>query len=153
MTTLTNHTPPPIEAVIETAIYATDLGAAESFYANVLGLPVVGREAGHHVFFFVGTANVLLVFNPDATLAGEMLPPHGTRGPGHFALGVPVGSRTRGGIIWWCSALLSRRRCRGRAAGGRFTFATRRGTWWSWSRGACGAHRRGGEGQRRARAE
>ncbi len=42
---------PPLEAVIETAIYATDLAAAESFYAGVLGLPVMGREAGRHVFF------------------------------------------------------------------------------------------------------
>jgi catechol 2,3-dioxygenase-like lactoylglutathione lyase family enzyme len=87
-----NRTPPPIEAVIETAIYATDLGAAEAFYASVLGLPVIGRETGRHVFFHVGAAHVLLVFNPDATLVGERLPPHGTRGPGHFALGVPAAS-------------------------------------------------------------
>lgn len=87
-----NRTPSPIEAVVETAIYADDLGAAESFYATALGLPVLGREAGRHVFFRVGAANVLLVFNPDATLLGERLPPHGTRGPGHFALGVPAAS-------------------------------------------------------------
>jgi catechol 2,3-dioxygenase-like lactoylglutathione lyase family enzyme len=92
MTELRNVTVPPIEAVIETAIYAADLGAAETFYAGVLGLPVIGRESGPHVFFRVGEASVLLVFNPDATLAGGMLPPHGTRGPGHFALGVPVAS-------------------------------------------------------------
>jgi catechol 2,3-dioxygenase-like lactoylglutathione lyase family enzyme len=87
-----NHTPPPTEAVVETAIYATDLGAAEWFYATVLGLPVIGREAGRHVFFRVGAANVLLVFNPDATRAGGVLPAHGTRGPGHFALGTPAAS-------------------------------------------------------------
>lgn len=87
-----DRTPPPVEAVIETAIYAADLGAAESFYAGVLGLPAIGHEAGRHVFFRVGAANVLLVFNADATLAGGMLPPHGARGPGHFALGVPAAS-------------------------------------------------------------
>ncbi|MBN9122012.1 MAG: VOC family protein [Planctomycetes bacterium] len=88
----TDRSPPPVEAVIETAIYASDLGAAESFYAGVLGLPVIGREAGRHVFFRVGSAGVLLVFNPDATLAGGALPPHGARGAGHFALGVPAES-------------------------------------------------------------
>lgn len=92
MTVPTNNTPPTVEAVVETAIYATDLGAAEAFYAHVLGLPVIGREAGRHVFFRVGAANVLLVFNADATLAGGMLPAHGSRGPGHFALGIPAAS-------------------------------------------------------------
>ena len=79
---------PPIEAVVETAVYAADLGAAETFYAGVLGLPVIGREVGRHVFFRVGAAGVLLVFDPAATLTGGALPPHGATGPGHFALGV-----------------------------------------------------------------
>lgn len=79
---------PPVEAVIETAIYATDLAAAERFYAGVLGLPVIGHEPGRHVFFRVGSGHVLLVFDPAATIRGGMLPPHGTTGPGHFALGV-----------------------------------------------------------------
>jgi catechol 2,3-dioxygenase-like lactoylglutathione lyase family enzyme len=92
MTESSNSTAPPIEAVIETAIYATDLGAVEVFYTSVLGLPVIGRETGRHVFFRVGTANVLLVFNADTTLGGEHLPPHGARGPGHFALGVSAES-------------------------------------------------------------
>jgi catechol 2,3-dioxygenase-like lactoylglutathione lyase family enzyme len=76
----------------EQVIFAADLGAAEAFYAGVLGLPVIGRESGRHVFFRVGEANVLLVFNADATLAGGMPPSHGTRGPGHFAFGVPAAS-------------------------------------------------------------
>src|SRR5438045_3884012 len=76
-----------IEAIVETAVYVDDLDAAEAFYRGVLGLEVIGREAGRHVFFRVGNG-VLLAFNPDATLRGDMLPPHGTRGPGHFALGV-----------------------------------------------------------------
>jgi catechol 2,3-dioxygenase-like lactoylglutathione lyase family enzyme len=87
-----NRTPPTIETVVETAIYAPDLGAAESFYTSVLGLPIIGREDGRHVFFRVGAASVLLVFNPDTTLAGGTLPAHGARGPGHFALGVPAAS-------------------------------------------------------------
>jgi len=85
-------TTPPIEAVIETAVYANDLDAAEQFYTTVLGLPKIGIEAGRHVFFRVGSASVLLVFNADATLKGGHLPPHGTRGPGHFAIGIPTAS-------------------------------------------------------------
>jgi catechol 2,3-dioxygenase-like lactoylglutathione lyase family enzyme len=76
-----------IVAVVETAIYVDDLEAAEAFYRDVLGLEVIGREAGRHVFFRVGDG-VLLAFNPEATLRGDVLPSHGAWGPGHFALGV-----------------------------------------------------------------
>ncbi|MDB5308052.1 MAG: glyoxalase/bleomycin resistance/extradiol dioxygenase family protein [Gemmataceae bacterium] len=86
------RTPPSVEAVVETAVYADDLAAAEHFYATVLGLPVIGREAGRHVFFRVGAGNVLLVFRPEATLRPGDLPPHGAAGPGHFALGVRADS-------------------------------------------------------------
>jgi catechol 2,3-dioxygenase-like lactoylglutathione lyase family enzyme len=79
-----------ILAVVETGIYADDLDRAEEFYRDVLGLAVIGREPGRHVFFRVGAGSVLLVFNADATLKGDVLPAHGTRGPGHFALGVPT---------------------------------------------------------------
>src|SRR5215210_5451214 len=58
---------PPVAAVVETAVYAADLAAAEAFYAGVLGLPVAGREPGRHVFFRVGDAGMLLVFNPAAS--------------------------------------------------------------------------------------
>jgi catechol 2,3-dioxygenase-like lactoylglutathione lyase family enzyme len=77
-----------IQAVIETALYVDDLDAAEDFYGRILGLRVLGKEPGRHVFFQVGDRNVLLAFLPQATLRGEVLPSHGARGPGHFALGV-----------------------------------------------------------------
>lgn len=77
-------------AILETAIYAEDLAAAESFYAGVLGLPVIGRAEGRHVFFRVG-AGVLLVFDPNATEIASPgarlpIPTHGARGPGHLCL-------------------------------------------------------------------
>jgi catechol 2,3-dioxygenase-like lactoylglutathione lyase family enzyme len=78
----------PLHGVVETALYADDLDRAERFYADVLGLAVIGRESGRHVFFAVGPATVLLLFNPAATQAGEALPAHGARGPGHAALGI-----------------------------------------------------------------
>jgi catechol 2,3-dioxygenase-like lactoylglutathione lyase family enzyme len=81
-----------IVAVVETGLYADDLDRAEAFYSGVLGLPVLAKEPGRHVFFRVGDAGVLLAFNADATLRGDPLPAHGARGPGHFALGVPAGA-------------------------------------------------------------
>jgi catechol 2,3-dioxygenase-like lactoylglutathione lyase family enzyme len=77
-----------IEAVIETGIYADDLDRAEAFYRDALGLTVIGKEPGRHVFFRVGQRNVLLAFNPASTLKGDILPAHGATGAGHFALGI-----------------------------------------------------------------
>jgi catechol 2,3-dioxygenase-like lactoylglutathione lyase family enzyme len=79
---------PAVDAVVETAVYADDLDGMEVFYHGVQGLPVLGKEAGRHVFFRVGAAGVLLVFRPEATLQAGVLPGHGARGPGHFALGI-----------------------------------------------------------------
>jgi catechol 2,3-dioxygenase-like lactoylglutathione lyase family enzyme len=76
------------QGIIETGIYAEDLVAAEAFYHDVLGLAVMGREAGRHVFFRVSEASLLLVFNPESCRKGDVLPAHGATGPGHFALGV-----------------------------------------------------------------
>ena len=77
-----------METIVETAIYVADLDRAEAFYRDVLGLPLVGKEEGRHVFFGVGSG-VLLVFKPESTLKDGMFPTHGTTGPGHFALGIP----------------------------------------------------------------
>jgi catechol 2,3-dioxygenase-like lactoylglutathione lyase family enzyme len=77
----------PLETITETAIYVDDLDAAESFYRDVLGLEVIGKQPNRSVFFRVGDG-VLLAFNPEETIKGGMLPSHGTHGPGHFALGI-----------------------------------------------------------------
>jgi catechol 2,3-dioxygenase-like lactoylglutathione lyase family enzyme len=79
---------PAVLAVVEAAVYADDLVAAERFYEGILGLPVAGREGGHHLFFRVGDSGMFLVFNSAATRDSGELPQHGTTGPGHFALGV-----------------------------------------------------------------
>ena len=47
-----------------------------------------GHVCRRHVFFQVGERNVLLAFIPDATLKGDILPSHGAKGSGHFALGI-----------------------------------------------------------------
>lgn len=79
--------PPAPRAVLETALYAADLDAAEAFYGGVLGLPRVLRAGERHVFFRIGPA-MLLVFNPAQSAiaprpGARPVPPHGARGPGH----------------------------------------------------------------------
>jgi catechol 2,3-dioxygenase-like lactoylglutathione lyase family enzyme len=76
-------------AVLESALYVTDLGAAEQFYGDILGLEPAGKVEGRHVFFKCGTGIVLL-FNADATRhapppdARLPVPPHGAAGEGHL---------------------------------------------------------------------
>ncbi len=78
---------PSLQWVLETSVYARDLGAAERFYGTVLDMDVLLREEERHVFFRCGPGAVL-VFNPDATRAGETLPAHGPDGDGHVAFAV-----------------------------------------------------------------
>jgi catechol 2,3-dioxygenase-like lactoylglutathione lyase family enzyme len=77
-----------IKAIVETAIYVADLDGTDAFYETILGLRVMGKEPGHHVFFQVGSSSVLRAFATEATLKGDHLPPHGAMGPGCFALGI-----------------------------------------------------------------
>lgn len=87
-------------ALLETALYAADLDAAEAFYAGLLGLPVILRQPGRHVFFRIGAA-VLLVFDPASTATADPgahfpVPPHGAHGPGHICF-----AATRAEIAAW----------------------------------------------------
>jgi catechol 2,3-dioxygenase-like lactoylglutathione lyase family enzyme len=75
---------------VETGVYADDLDQAEQFYRDVLGLLLLGKEEGRHVFFQVGERDVLLVFLPHGTQKGDRLPAHGAIGPGHFAMGIAL---------------------------------------------------------------
>jgi catechol 2,3-dioxygenase-like lactoylglutathione lyase family enzyme len=81
---------PVPSAILETALYAPDLDAAEAFYGGVLGLEKVTRVGDRHVFFRLSGA-MLLLFNPAETErppapdAALPVPPHGARGPGHLA--------------------------------------------------------------------
>lgn len=94
--------------ILESALYVTDLVACEAFYADILGLPVLSRVAGRHVFFRCGAA-VLLLFdaaatkNPPAPGAKLPVPPHGTVGQGHLCF-----AATADEIGHWKSRLESR---------------------------------------------
>ena len=74
--------------ILETCLYADDLGAAENFYRTILGLEVSVKDEGRHVFFRCGH-RVFLIFNPARTreLVTD-IPPHGADGPGHAAFAV-----------------------------------------------------------------
>lgn len=79
---------PPCLRILETALYAADLDAAEAFYGGVLGLERILRSGTRHVFWRCGDG-VLLIFNPDETRipAPEGAPPvpeHGAAGAGHL---------------------------------------------------------------------
>lgn len=80
--------PAPPQAILESALYAADLDAAQAFYENVMGLTVISRVANRHLFFRMDGA-VLLIFNPAETEISSdkttmPVPAHGARGPGHL---------------------------------------------------------------------
>ena len=76
-------------AILESALYVSDLNAAEKFYGEVMGLERIAKVDGRHVFFRCGQG-VVLLFNADATRqppkpdARLPVPPHGTSGQGHL---------------------------------------------------------------------
>jgi catechol 2,3-dioxygenase-like lactoylglutathione lyase family enzyme len=83
---------PAPAGILEAALYAGDLDAAERFYGGLLGLERIVRVKDRHVFYRVGSG-VLLIFNPAETCKPPgnptlPVPPHGARGPGHFCFAV-----------------------------------------------------------------
>jgi catechol 2,3-dioxygenase-like lactoylglutathione lyase family enzyme len=87
-------------AILESALYVTDLSAAEAFYGGVLGLTRIAGVEGRHVFFRCG-AGVLLLFDAGATVvppppgAPLPVPPHGTVGQGHLCFSATAGEIAR----------------------------------------------------------
>lgn len=94
---------PPLSGLLEAALYAEDLDAAEAFYGGTLGLERITRVADRHVFYRVGDM-VLLIFNPIRTVLGggtELpVPPHGAQGQGHLCF-----RATAAQIAVWAEAL------------------------------------------------
>lgn len=77
-----------VREILETCLYVDDLEAAESFYADLLGVQLVSKQPDRHVFFRCGN-RMLLLFNPDQSSAPDGdLPPHGCHGSGHVAFAV-----------------------------------------------------------------
>ena len=87
---------PEITHVLESSLYARDLGVTSRFYAQVLHLrPLL--ETPRLVAFDSGNRSVLLVFQAGATerdvVTDEgVIPGHDGEGRLHFALGIPAES-------------------------------------------------------------
>lgn len=78
-----------IHGVHETVLYADDVPALASFYAEVVGLTRIEPPDEHSAAFRLGDGNVLLVFDPRRTSEpGRFVPEHGARGQGHTAFRV-----------------------------------------------------------------
>lgn len=85
--------PPVIKKIVETSLYVKSLKESERFYTGVLGLEVVGKKAGRHVFIKAGR-NMLLLFSPEGLrkeherLGAKSLPQVYERGKTHIAFEV-----------------------------------------------------------------
>lgn len=81
-----------VNGVLESALYVTDLSAAQSFYTEILGLSFHSKVEGRHLFLRCGHSMVLL-FEAEATSVSAGgpadAPVHGARGAGHLAFAVP----------------------------------------------------------------
>jgi catechol 2,3-dioxygenase-like lactoylglutathione lyase family enzyme len=77
----------PLSRVLESCLYVTDLEAAERFYVQVLGLTLLTKQAGRHLFFRCGEQMVLLFDAEESQKPGE-IPVHGAVGAGHLAFAV-----------------------------------------------------------------
>lgn len=68
----------------ETCLYVKDLERTRSFYVNKLGLELIVKSEGRHIFFRAGKS-VLLCFIAEATSNEKELPPHAASGQIHLA--------------------------------------------------------------------
>lgn len=80
-----------VSEVLESALYVSDLPAAEKFYIEILGLIFYSRLEGRHVFLRCGDRMVLL-FDAEVTAVSaggpKDAPTHGAKGEGHLAFAV-----------------------------------------------------------------
>ena len=70
---------------LETCLYVDDLDRAETFYSEVLGLPLYGKVAGRHLFYRL-EGSMLLIFVPEASAQPGDVPPHAGKPGGHACL-------------------------------------------------------------------
>ena len=82
-------TPPPLQGILETAVYVDDLEKAHAFYSGVVGLERM-LETDRLYAYDTGPGETLLVFArgqtaEDTVTDGGVIPGHHSEGPGHFA--------------------------------------------------------------------
>lgn len=86
---------PPIDGILETAIYVDDMARATAFYEQVLGFVPMLRQ-DRLTAFDTGQSGVLLVFRRGASVddiktRGGIIPGHDGEGPLHLAFKIPPG--------------------------------------------------------------
>ena len=85
---------PPLDGLVETCLYVTDVERSRDFYVEVFGLtPLGGNDRIQPLA--VRPGQVLILFRRAGTLKpvatpGGIIPPHDGSGEQHFAFGVPV---------------------------------------------------------------
>lgn len=91
MSTLPAKSPPPLQGVLETALYVDDLARARDFYEQVMGLvPMMQGEC--ITAYAVAPGQVLLLFRRGGTPPGGSMPAHDGHGHAHFALAIDAPS-------------------------------------------------------------
>jgi catechol 2,3-dioxygenase-like lactoylglutathione lyase family enzyme len=85
--------PPPIDGLLETALYVGDMARSAAFFRDVLGLKPM-LETERLIAFDAGRQGVLLVFArgrsiEDMPSERGVVPGHDGRGPLHMAFAIP----------------------------------------------------------------
>ncbi len=140
---MSNRTsPPPIDGLLETSVYARDLRRTAAFYRDLFGFRTL-VDSPRLVAFDVAARSVLLVFQAGSTEddvvdARGRIPGHDGRGRLHLALSIASED-----LDAWRNRLVERgvevvgeyRWPRGERAS---ISATRTTPWWNWRRPAFG---------------
>src|SRR5947209_6208603 len=83
---------PTVSAILETAIYSTDIQRSAAFYRKLFGFPTL-LESDRLIALDVAGKNVLLIFKAGATnepvpTPGGTIPAHSAGGTTHFAFAI-----------------------------------------------------------------
>ena len=83
---------PPINAIVESCIYASELSRSARFYGDILGLRLL-ESSERLCSFNVAGDQVLLIFQSGGTsdpvpTPGGLIPPHEAAGQLHFAFAI-----------------------------------------------------------------
>jgi len=83
---------PPLQGLVETCLYVSDVSRSRDFYTKVFGFEPMGGDDRIQPLN-VSPGQVLILFRRKGTLepvplAGSFIPPHDGSGEQHFAFGV-----------------------------------------------------------------
>ena len=88
--------PPPVQGVLETGLYVSDLARSREFYSRLFGFPMMTGDERFCAFDVAGR-DVLLLFLKGGTpgpirVPGGVIPPHDGRGTQHLCFAIPLAS-------------------------------------------------------------